>query len=146
MLKSMQKGRMGKEGGPYWILGLNAGGAWQDSDIKSSPGAGWGFYLGRSIMHNPQNPISADLRFRYMGTLTYGQNATDNNYGNSILNNNFNYLDSAGAAFAHNHESELHDLSLEARINFEELVERVGSCYPYMVVSVSASTMLGSIN
>ena len=113
------EGRMGKEGGPYWILGLNAGGAWQDSDIKSSPGAGWGFYLGRSIMHNPQNPISADLRFRYMGTLTYGQNAADSDYGNANLAKSFNYLDSS--AFAHNHETELHDLSLEARINFEEL-------------------------
>ena len=37
--------RMGN-GGPYWILGVNGGAAWQDSDVKALPGGGWSLLSG----------------------------------------------------------------------------------------------------
>ncbi|BDS09704.1 beta strand repeat-containing protein [Aureispira anguillae] len=112
--------RMGN-GGAYWIFGLNAGGAWQDSDVKARPGGGWGFYMGPSIYNKPNSFFSADLRFRYLNTYTYGQNHKDELLGNSIFAPPaFNY-DPTTKAFAHNYRTVFHDLSLELRVNFEEL-------------------------
>lgn len=116
--------RMGN-GGPYWILGLNGGAAWQDSDIKARLGGGWGFYFGHSLYNKPNSFFSVDWRFRYMNTYTFGQNARDTRFGNSILSdpNQFSYRPDSGA-FAHNHFTAFHDLSLEVRLNFEELRRR----------------------
>lgn len=112
-------------GGGYWILGLNAGAAWQDSDIKARLGGGWGFYLGHSFYNPPNTFISADWRFRYMNTYTFGQNDRDTRFGNTILADpmRFSYQPDS-AAFAHNHFTAFHDLSLEVRFNFEQLRRR----------------------
>jgi len=117
------EGRVKAKGGGYWTLGLNAGGAWNQSDIKARPGGGWGFYIGKSIFYNETSPISADLRFRYMGTWTYGQNHKDSVFGNSVLLNNssFSNYQPDSLHFAHNHQTSFHDLSLELRFNFEQL-------------------------
>ena len=115
------EGRMGNGKG-YWIFGLNAGGAWQDSDIKAQAGAGWGFYIGHSF-YNPKNGFfSADARFRYLNTYTFGQNHSDNVFGNTNLadTTQFTYRPTT-KAFAHNHRTVFHDLSLELRLNFEKL-------------------------
>ena len=109
-------------GGPYWILGVNGGGAWQDSDVKALPGGGWSFYLGHSLTNKPNAFFSTDLRFRYLNSNTFGQNSSDDYLGNDALKDPFvfNY-DPDSAAFAHNHKTDFHDLSLELRANFEEL-------------------------
>ncbi|CAA6829720.1 MAG: Unknown protein [uncultured Aureispira sp.] len=113
--------RMG-DGKGYWIFGLNAGGAWQDSDIQARAGSGWGFYIGHSFYNPKGGFFSADARFRYLNTYTFGQNHSDNVFGNAILadSTEFTYRP-ATKAFAHNHRTVLHDLSLELRLNFEKL-------------------------
>ncbi|WP_052599667.1 hypothetical protein [Aureispira sp. CCB-QB1] len=115
------EGRMGNGKG-YWIFGLNAGGAWQDSDIKALAGAGWGFYIGHSFYNPKDGFFSADARFRYLNTYTFGQNHRDNLFGNANLadSTQFSYRPAA-KAFAHNHRTTFHDLSLELRLNFEKL-------------------------
>jgi hypothetical protein len=114
------EGRMGN-GGPYWLFGLNAGVAWQSSDVKAQLGGGWGFYLGHSISNKKDAFFSADFRFRYLNTYTYGQNAKDNAFGNTVFNSSpFTYRPDS-LNFAHNHETTFHDLALELRLNFEKL-------------------------
>ncbi len=110
--------RMGSSG-DYWIFGLNAGFAWQSSDISPQLGGGWGFYLGKSIWNRPQSIFSVDGRFRYMGTWTYGQNLRDTLIGNRLISKLGYRPDSLN--FAHNHETVFHDLAFELRLNFEEL-------------------------
>ncbi len=114
--------RMGATDGGYWTFGLNIGGAWQDSDINTNGGIGFGAYIGHSIFHKSTSPFSFDWRLRYMATWTYGQNSADNTLGkNSILGKApYNYNPSTGF-FAHNHMTNLHDFSAEFRLNFEEL-------------------------
>ncbi|MCH2023027.1 MAG: hypothetical protein MK207_11165 [Saprospiraceae bacterium] len=107
-------------GGDYWIFGLNGGAAWQDSDVNARLGGGWGFYLGHSIKNKPNAFFSTDARLRYLNSTTFGQNATDNRFGNADLGDTLGYnLDTVN--FAHNHKTEFHDLSVEMRVNFEEL-------------------------
>ena len=80
--------RMGN-GGPYWILGVNGGAAWQDSDVKALPGGGWSFYLGHSLTNKPNAFFSTDLRFRYLNSNTFGQNSSDDYLGNDALKDPF---------------------------------------------------------
>jgi hypothetical protein len=106
-------------GGPFFTLGLNAGGAWQESDVESTPGGGWGFYMGHSLFNKRDAFFSGTARLRYMNSVTYGQNYSDDFYGNTNLENLNYYPDSLN--FAHNHRTDLHDVSVELRLNFEKL-------------------------
>jgi hypothetical protein len=121
--------------GGHWFLGLNGGAAWQQSDVKSILGGGGGFYLGKNVFYNEKAPLSFDLRFRYLGTHTYGQDfkktdiSTSSPLSNQVLNgmsgdsSKPNYLVSNGGNnfVFHNHKTTFHDLALEGRINFENL-------------------------
>ena len=78
-------------GGDYWIFGLNGGAAWQDSDVNARLGGGWGFYLGHSIKNKPNAFFSTDARLRYLNSTTFGQNATDNRFGNADLGDTLGY-------------------------------------------------------
>jgi hypothetical protein len=101
--------------GGHWFLGLNGGAAWQQSDVKTIVGGGGGFYLGKNIFYSPTAPLSFDLRFRYLGTTTFGQDfQTTNVTNNSTLNSDYAFV-------YHNHRTAFNDLSLEGRINFENL-------------------------
>jgi homogentisate 1,2-dioxygenase len=114
--------RMGAEGGSYWIIGFNGGGAWQDSDILTRGGGGFSFYLGKSIYNRAKSPISIDARLRYMATWTYGQNHGDSTLGgnDNVLGARYGYNPDS-SFFAHNHQTVLHDFSGELRLNFEQL-------------------------
>jgi hypothetical protein len=122
----------------YWFLGLNSGGAWQQSDIKAAAGGGLGLYLGGNLFYRKTSPISLDLRFRYLYTATYGQdwrltavtgsdllggNYFDNSFFGNGISSSKNYTPSGGGlGFAYmNNETDFHDLSLELRLNFETL-------------------------
>ena len=105
-------------GGPFYTFGLNAGGAWQDGDVRSTPGGGWGFYMGHSLFNKRDAFFSGTARLRYMNNITYGQNHLDNFIGNDNLAQ-FNYP--VDTNFAHNHRTDFHDVSLELRLNFEKL-------------------------
>ena len=47
-LSFAQKDGKGSRAG-NWFLGLNAGGAWNQSDVCIEPGGGLGFYVGKNI-------------------------------------------------------------------------------------------------
>ncbi|WCL80713.1 hypothetical protein PPO43_12105 [Saprospira sp. CCB-QB6] len=116
--------------GGHWFLGGGGGVAWQQSDACTQLGGGWTIYLGKNIYYSPTKPLSLDLRMRYMGTVTYGQDDQLTNIANnSLLNGQSNSLfdpdysvNNGGTNFVyHNHRTAFNDLSLEARINFENL-------------------------
>ncbi|MCP4439111.1 MAG: hypothetical protein GY810_09230, partial [Aureispira sp.] len=113
-----------KRGG-HWIVGLDAGVAWQQSDVKTRHGGGWGFNIGKNLFYRETSPISLDLRGRYMGTWTYGLNSEStllSSMDSSYLNAApvFKQYDSTSYVF-HNHKTEFHDLALELRLNLENL-------------------------
>ena len=100
-----------------FFIGLNGGAAWQQSDLTPQLGLGWGLYLGSNLLYGPNSPLSLDWRLRYLGTATYGQD-TKFSTGANIKLPITNY-DSSSLFM--NHRTHFHDLSLEARINFEQL-------------------------
>ena len=116
--------------GGHWFLGGGGGVAWQQSDACTQLGGGWTIYLGKNIYYSPSRPLSLDLRMRYMGTVTYGQDdqLTDisnnnllNGQSTSLFDPDYS-LSNGGSNFVyHNHRTAFNDLSLEARINFENL-------------------------
>ncbi len=112
--------------GGHWFIGLSGGVAWQQSDPQTLLGGGWSLYLGKNIYYSPKAPLSLDLRMRYLGTLTYGQDFQATSIANNpVLNGQSGNLfdpDYSALGFVfHNHRTTFHDLSLEARINFENL-------------------------
>ncbi len=115
----------------YWILGLNGGTAYQQSDVKTNfIGWGAGLTLAKNLYYNPTAPISFDLRGRLLYTQTYG---LDNEISTGILNNtalngtdrnlvgetNLNYTNTSGV-FS-NHQTHIGELALEGVLNFENL-------------------------
>ena len=102
-------------GGPFYTFGLNAGGAWQDGDVRSTPGGGWGFYMGHSLFNKRDAFFSGTARLRYMNNITYGQNHLDNFIGNDNLAQ-FNYP--VDTNFAHNHRTDFHDVFSGATSEF----------------------------
>jgi large repetitive protein len=111
--------------GGHWFLGLNGGAAWQQSDVKSILGGGGGFYLGKNVFYSPTAPLSFDLRFRYLYTATMGQDFMPTNIiNNATLNGTGSSFDPNYSRLGyvyHNHLTHFNDLSLEGRINFENL-------------------------
>ncbi|MCH2045745.1 MAG: hypothetical protein MK212_16630, partial [Saprospiraceae bacterium] len=137
-LSFAQKDGKGSRAG-NWFLGLNAGGAWNQSDVCIEPGGGLGFYVGKNIWYSPA--ISLDLRGRYLWTQTHGQNgersflngadsltftnrlmrgeiADPNNYNLFDPNNPLRNYSSTGFVY-HNYKTNFHNLSLELRANIE---------------------------
>jgi hypothetical protein len=111
--------------GGHWFLGLSGGAAWSQGDAKIQPGGGWSIYLGKNILYSPTAPLSLDLRMRYLGTLSYGQDyqladVSTDPVLNGTIPNPFSGFPSYDSLF-HNHRTGFHDLSLEARLNFENL-------------------------
>lgn len=59
----------------YWTFGVNAGLAYQSSDVKSTlDGFGFGATLGKNIFYQPGAPLAFDLRGRFLYTRQYGLN------------------------------------------------------------------------
>ncbi|EJF52265.1 hypothetical protein SapgrDRAFT_0521 [Saprospira grandis DSM 2844] len=116
--------------GGHWFLGGGGGVAWQQSDACTQLGGGWTIYLGKNIYYSPSRPLSLDLRMRYMGTVTYGQDdqLTDisnnnllNGQSTSLFDPDYSVSNGGSNFVYHNHRTAFNDLSLEARINFENL-------------------------
>ena len=113
--------------GGHWFLGLSGGAAWQTSDACTQLGGGWSLYLGKNIYYSPTSPLSLDLRLRYLGTQTFTQDFETMNISNNPLYNGqitgvFGQPDYSGNGFIYmNSRTGFHDLSLEARLNFENL-------------------------
>src|SRR6187431_3081725 len=80
-----------------WLFGMNWGGAWENADVHSRLGTGWGLTLEREIIANNSSLFGFSLRGRYLHTWMWGREsspfygvANDNNL-NGISNPGINY-------------------------------------------------------
>lgn len=121
----------------YYTFGINAGSAYQSSDIKTNF-QGWGasLTLSKNVYYQKGAPLSIDLRARGLYTRSYG---LDNKKSfdianNSILNGSksldyLNYPTSTGVTqgFVYqNHRTDIGELSLEAVFRLNKLREQTG--------------------
>jgi hypothetical protein len=121
----------------YTTFGLNAGVAYQGSDVKIDPkGFGFGLTLGKNLFYRPGAPLSFDLRSRFLYTQSYGLDALKNHHidDDSAVNGTFglNYLNypeltgiQDGFIFS-NHKTTSAELAGEAVLTLNELKERTG--------------------
>ncbi len=121
----------------YWTFGLNAGLAYQSSDVKAKiEGFGFGATLGKNIYYQPDAPLAFDLRGRFLYTRQYGLNSLRSyNIQNNLALNGAGLLDYTtypssleeprGFVFQ-NHETTTAELGLEGLITLNQLRERTG--------------------
>ena len=114
----------------WWTLGLNAGSAFQTSDVCTDPG-GWGagLTLAKNLYYRPGSPIAFDLRGRLLYTKTKGLDHY-RYYGiekNNALNgsNGLDYLTAPGFVFT-NYRTDMGELALEGVFTLNRLRERTG--------------------
>ncbi|SFX84676.1 hypothetical protein SAMN04487930_11122 [Cytophaga hutchinsonii ATCC 33406] len=63
---------------PYnkkWLFGMNWGGAWENADVHSRMGTGWGLTLEREIIANNTSVFGFSLRGRYLHTWMWGRDS-----------------------------------------------------------------------
>ena len=109
-----------------WFFGLNAGGTWQTTDVKTQTGGAWGFLLGKSYNYNYGKPFSFDIRGRYLTGNWYGQDVNSSSLSGLNSNNAlFNYQNYKGYTY-HNFKSNVHRLALELSIHLNALTQRTG--------------------
>lgn len=120
--------RLEYERSSNWFFGLNAGAAWNTTDVKNKTYAGWGFLLGRSFNYDYGRRISYDLRLRYLRGKWYGQDSDSTNLDH--LGDAYNgalspYKDGLGYT-VNNFEANVHHLGLELAIHFNRFRDRTG--------------------
>ena len=113
-----------------WFFGLNAGAAWNTTDVKNKTHIGWGFILGRSFNYNYGKKVSFDLRMRYLHGKWYGQDYdTTSTIGyNSQFTppgNVLQYYDTLGYTI-NNFQTDVHELGLELAIHLNSIRETKG--------------------
>ncbi len=116
-----------------WRLGLNLGGTWQTSDVRSCWGLAGGITLEKGLGENATNIFSWAIRGRYLSGTTYGMNLTrnynvkENDAYNGTYNPIVNYVDSVPLSKQYvfdNYKMKLNEGSLELQLNFNRLRER----------------------
>lgn len=116
-----------------WKIGFNMGGVWQQSDMKSKAGIGFGATLGKALYQKPGRYFAFDLRFRYLHGYNYGYTdtaitqfpATSIYGGNNTANPTLNAYQSQGKMF-YNYRMALNEYSMEGVLTFNRLRERTG--------------------
>ncbi len=112
-----------------WFLGLNAGAAWNTTDVKNKTSIGAGFTFGRAFNYNYGKVFSFDLRTRYLGGFWRGQDydtTSLNNYNSTEpAGNVVNIYDTLGYTI-NNFETQVHELGLELVLHLNVLRERTG--------------------
>ena len=114
-----------------WFWGLNAGAAWNTTDVKNKTKVGWGFTLGRAFNYNYGKRISFDLRMRYLNGTWAGQDydtTSLTNYNSSISpsENVMSDYDSLLGYTVNNFQTRAHELGLEFVIHVNSLRENTG--------------------
>ena len=105
------------------FIGFNLGGTWNETDVTSKLGAGWGVTLGRSYNYNYGKIISFDVRGRYLAGNWYGQDTSSSSLAG--------YSGTALSAYQpggiiHNFKSKTRRLALELVIHLNGLTEKTG--------------------
>ncbi len=113
-----------------WFFGINAGAAWNTTDVKNKTHIGYGFTLGRSFNYNYGKKFSFDLRLRYLGGKWYGQDYdTTNVTGNSgydPMGKVAQLYDTTLGYTYNNFQAEVHEIGLELVLHANSLRERTG--------------------
>ena len=111
-------------------FGINAGGAWQTSDVRTIGGGGVGATIEVPIVENDHSFFGVGLRGRYLWTATYGrdwQRKFDIADNDAINGNTINYIDytAQGSYFA-NHRTSAHNWDLELMLKLNRLRVQTG--------------------
>ena len=132
-----------------WLFGMNWGGAWENADVHSRLGTGWGLTLEREIIANNTSLFGFSLRGRYLHTWMWGREsspfygiANDNNL-NGVSNPGINYT-SAGYVYR-NFYTKTDEFSLEGLLILNRL--RANSGFKiYGFGGIGATGYLSKIN
>lgn len=117
-----------------WKFGFNFGGTWQQSDMVSKAGIGFGATLGKAIYQKPGRFFAFDIRFRYLHGFNYGytDSVITTFRDNSIFNGNNtespelnDYRNNQGRMF-YNYRMSLNEYALEGVLTFNRLREKTG--------------------
>jgi hypothetical protein len=132
-----------------WLFGMNWGGAWENADVRSRLGTGWGLTLEKEIIANNTSLFGFSLRGRYLHTWMWGREYTpfygisnDNNL-NGISNPSINYT-SSGYVYR-NFYTKTDEFSLEGLLILNRL--RANSGFKiYGFGGIGATGYLSKIN
>ncbi len=119
------------DGRGAWEFGINAGAAWQTSDVCALPGWGAGLTLGKNIYHRPGGLLDFDLRGRLLYTRTFGQEfettsaLASNPVFNGASGESLNYESNPGFLYQ-NFRTDLGELSIEGVLTANRLREKTG--------------------
>jgi len=109
-----------------WFFGLNAGAAWNTTDVKNVTSSGYGLILGRSYNYDYGKKISFDLRGRFLTGTWVGQD-TDSislaNYPGGILSP---YYTDSSSIYVNNFQTDVKRLSFELVLHMNAVRERTG--------------------
>ena len=103
-----------------WFFGLNAGAAWNSTDVENKTKLGGGFILGKTLNMDYSSPLSFDLRLRYLRAYWEGQ---DMDTTGSIIDKpaySPYHNDTVGFAIQ-NFQNDVHHLGLELAIHANRL-------------------------
>ena len=116
------------ENSSKWFFGVNAGAAWNTTDVKKKTDYGWGFTLGRSFNYGYGRGISWDLRARYLRGFWYGQDYDTTNLahlGSDYTGALQGYQNDPGYT-VNNFQADVHHLGLELALHFNRFRDRTG--------------------
>ena len=120
--------RLEYENTSKWFFGLNAGAAWNTTDVQNKTFAGWGFLIGRSYNYDYGRKLSFDLRLRYLHGKWYGQDTDSTNLdhlGADYSGALSDYKNDLGYT-VNNYEANVHELGLELAVHFNRFRDRTG--------------------
>ena len=106
------------------LFGINGGGAWQCSDVRTIGGGGVGATIEVPIVYNDHSLIGVSLRGRYLWTATYGKD-WERSLGvsnNSVVSNAYSPL---GYYYA-NHRTSASNWDLELMLSANKLRAKTG--------------------
>ena len=105
-----------------WNLGFNMGAFWQQSDVKTKPGLGFGITLGKSIYEKEGSLLAFDLRGRYTLGYNSGKDLTSSDVDSTGI-----YADYFSTGHYNNHQMFINNMwDLEGVITLHRLRERTG--------------------
>lgn len=111
-----------------WFWTANAGATWTTADVKTNPFWGWGLTIGKSFGYNYNNPVSLDVRGRFLHGEWFGQNGdtTGFQYPNTALSSgNTNYKSAYGYSVL-NHKTTVNEIALELVLHANNLRAATG--------------------
>jgi hypothetical protein len=108
-----------------WLFGMNWGGAWENADVHSRLGTGWGLTLEREVVANNTSLLGFSLRGRYLHTWMWGRDLqpfygiTNDPNLNGTNNPSINYL--ADGYVYRNFYTKTNEFSLEGLLILNRL-------------------------